>query len=272
MAEILSNQFTTTVSKGAQATTKQILSNQFAATISRSAQTITKQILSNQFTTTISRESEIPATLGDELSTVVNIYKKGVLLTPVSGTPTTDQYAVTITGTTNCTATLEDDNKTIKLLTSTSNTGRIDVSINIENKETYIKSIPVASITVTQEISGSMSKIEQKADKINLLVQGETASELTMTDTFTELISNNITLTADHINLNGYVSNDEANWSIDNEGNIRAENLKIEGDVGADTLSVNYIDNPCYPATLAGSVHLYVNANSGNDDYTIDDI
>ena len=272
MAEILSNQFTTTVSKGTQTTTKQILSNQFAATISRSAQTITKQLLSNQFTTTISRESEIPATLGDELSTVVNIYKKGVLLTPVSGTPTTDQYAVTITGTTNCTATLEDDNKTIKLLTSTSNTGRIDVSINIENKETYIKSIPVASITVTQEISGSMSKIEQKADKINLLVQGETASELTMTDTFTELISNNITLTADHINLNGYVSNENANWSIDNEGNMRAENLKIEGDVGADTLSVNYIDNPCYPATLAGSVHLYVNADNGNDDYTIDDI
>ena len=83
---------------------------------------------------------------------------------------------------------------------------------------------------------------------------------------------NDITLTADHINLNGYVSNDDANWSIDNEGNIKAENLKIEGEVGADILSVNYINNPCYPATLAGSVHLYVNANTGNDDYTIDDI
>ena len=117
-----------------------------------------------------------------------------------------------------------------------------------------------------------MSEVKQTADKINLLVRGKTASELTMTDTFIELISNNITLTADRINLNGYVSNDEANWSIDNEGNMRAENLKIEGQVGADTLSVNYIDNPCYPATLAGSVDLYVNANSGNDNYTIDDI
>ena len=83
-----------------------------------------------------------------------------------------------------------------------------------------------------------------------------------------------ITLTAEHINLDGYVSNnnEKPNWSIDNEGNIKAENLKIEGNVGADTLSVNYIDNPCYPATLAGSVHLYVNADTGNDDYTIDDI
>ena len=81
-----------------------------------------------------------------------------------------------------------------------------------------------------------------------------------------------ITITAEHINLNGYVSNDDANWSIDNEGNIKAENLKVEGEIGTDILSVNYIDNPCYPATLAGSVHLYVNANTGNDDYTIDNI
>ena len=81
-----------------------------------------------------------------------------------------------------------------------------------------------------------------------------------------------ITITAEHINLNGYVSNDDANWSIDNEGNIKAENLKIEGEVGTDVLSVNYIDNACYPATLAGSVDLYVNTDTGNDDYTIDDI
>ena len=116
MAEILSNQFTTIISKETQTITKEILSNQFTTTISKATQTTTKQILSNQFTTTISRVSEVPAT-GDELSTVVNIYKKGILLTPVSGIPTADQYAVTITGTTRCTATLEDDNKTIKLLT-----------------------------------------------------------------------------------------------------------------------------------------------------------
>ena len=266
MAEILSNQFTTTVSKGTQTITKQILSNQFAATISRSAQTITKQILSNQFAATISRVSGGPATLGDELSTVVNIYKKGVLLTPVSGTPSTGQYAVTITGTTRCTATLKDDNKTIKLLTLTGNTGRIDVSINIENKETYIKSIPVASITGTQEISGAMSKIEQKADKINLLVQGETASELTMTDTFTELISNNITLTAEHINLNGYVSNDEANWSIDIDGNMETKNMNVEGGLSADTISCNNLNSPKYPATLDGNLEIYVNSSTGNDD------
>ena len=137
MAEIISNKFTTTITRATQTTTtKEVVSNQFTTTISREAQTTTKEIVSNQFTTTISRSSDVPATLGDDLSTVINIYKKGVLLTPVSGTPTTDEYAVTITGTTGCTATLEDDKKTIKLLTITGNAGRIDISINIENKET----------------------------------------------------------------------------------------------------------------------------------------
>ena len=110
------------------------------------------EIISNQFTSTINKGSGEPSNLEDNLSTVVNIYKKGILLTSVSGTPTTCQYAVTIISTTACTATLEEDNKTIKLLTLTGNTGRIDVSINIENKETYIKSIPVAAITDIQEI------------------------------------------------------------------------------------------------------------------------
>ena len=269
----------------------EIISNKFTTPITRATQTTTKEVVSNQFTTTISRVFDVPATLGDELSTVVNIYKKGVPLTPVSGTPTTGQYAVTITGTIGCTATLEDDNKTIKLLTVTGNTGRIDVSINIENIQTYIKSIPVASITGTQQIN---SAIIQKANEITSTVS-ETYATKETTNSMSSQIQQNanrismkvdkngvissinqssetISINANKINLNGYVSNDEANWSIDNEGNIKAENLKIEGDVGADTLSVNYIDNPRYPATLAGSVDLYVNSSSGNDDYTLDDI
>ena len=117
------------------------------------------------------------------------------------------------------------------------------------------------------------TQYKQLSDKFTWIVSGgDSQSTMTLTDAMYELISKNITLTAEHINLNGYVSNDDANWSIDNEGNMRAENLKIEGGVGADTLSVNYIDNPCYPPTLAGSIDLYINADTGNDDYTIDDI
>ena len=125
----------------------------------------------------------------------------------------------------------------------------------------------VSQTYATQTTTNNMqSQIQQNADSISTKVDvNGVISSINQS-------SETIAINASKINLNGYVSNDDANWSIDNEGNMRAENLKIEGEAGADTLSVNYIDNPRYPATLAGSVHLYVNANTGNDDYTIDDI
>ena len=127
--------------------------------------------------------------------------------------------------------------------------------------------LTVSNTYATQSTTNSMmSQIQQNANNISTKV--DVNGVISSINQSSETISIN----ANKINLNGYVSNDGANWSIDNEGNMRAENLKIEGQVGADTLSVNYIDNPCYPATLAGSIDLYINANTGNDDYTIDDI
>lgn len=146
------------------------------------------------------------------------------------------------------------------------------IGVKYSNRNDYIYSDPVCdeSWRVYQEV---YTQYRQLSDKFTWLVKsGDSESTMQLTDRLFELVSKNITLTADRINLNGYVSNEGANWSIDNEGNMRAENLKIEGEVGADILSVNYIDNPRYPATLAGSIDLYVNANTGNDDYTIDDI
>ena len=146
------------------------------------------------------------------------------------------------------------------------------IGVKYSNRDDYVYSDPVCdeSWRVYQEV---YTQYRQLSDKFTWLVKsGDSQSTMQLTDRLFELVSQNITLTADHINLNGYVSNEDANWSIDNEGNMKAENLKIEGEIGADTLSVNYIDNPCYPATLAGNVDLYVNAGEGNDDYTIDDI
>ena len=229
------------------------------------------EIISNQFSTTINR-STVPSISEDDLSTTINIYKKGVLLTAVSGTPTKNQYKVTITKATGCTAAIQDDNKTIKLLTVTSNTGKVDVSINIESKETYVKSIPVGSIPGTQVISNAMSEVSQTANKISWIVKsGTNSSNMQLTDELFNLVSNNITLTADHINLNGYISNDDANWSIDNEGNMRAENLNVEGNLSADTITCNALNSPKYPGTLDGDIELFVNSSSGNDDAELDD-
>ena len=227
------------------------------------------EIYSGKFTATINR----PIVNETGKNTQVIIYNKGNLLVPVNTTPTDGQYKVTILSTTNCTARLEDDYKTITLLTSTGNSGEIKISINIEGKKTLNKTIPVAVIPSSATIESHYSEQQQLANKFKWLVKsGTSSSNMELTDELFNLVSNNITLTADRINLNGYVSNDDANWSIDNEGNMKAENLKIEGETGTDILSVNYIDNPRYPATLAGSVDLYINSSSGDDDYTIDDI
>ena len=249
----------------------QIYSGEFAMTIDRP--TINEpgmsEIYSGKFTATIDR----PIVNETGKNTQVIIYNKGNLLVPVNTTPTDGQYKVTILSTTNCTARLEDDYKTITLLTSTGNSGEIKISINIEGKKTLNKTIPVAVIPSSATIESHYSEQQQLANKFKWLVKsGTSSSNMELTDELFNLVSNNITLTADRINLNGYVSNDGANWSIDNEGNMKAENLKIEGETGTDILSVNYIDNPRYPATLAGSVDLYVNSSSGNDDYTLDDI
>ena len=249
----------------------QIYSGEFTMTIDRP--TISEpgmsEIYSGKFTATIDR----PIVNETGKNTQVIIYNKGNLLVPVNTTPTDGQYKVTILSTTNCTARLEDDYKTITLLTSTGNSGEIKISINIEGKKTLNKTIPVAVIPSSATIESHYSEQQQLANKFKWLVKsGTSSSNMELTDELFNLVSKNITLTADRINLNGYVSNDDANWSIDNEGNIKAENLKIEGETGTDILSVNYIDNPCYPATLAGSIDLYVNSSSGNDDYTIDDI
>ena len=248
-----------------------IYSGEFNMTIDRP--TINKpgmsEIYSGKFTATIDR----PIVNETGKNTQVIIYNKGNLLVPVNTTPTDGQYKVTILSTTNCTARLEDDYKTITLLTSTGNSGEIKISINIEGKKTLNKTIPVAVIPSSATIESHYSEQQQLANKFKWLVKsGTSSSNMELTDELFNLVSNNITLTADRINLNGYVSNDDANWSIDNEGNMKAENLKIEGETGTDILSVNYIDNPRYPATLAGSVDLHINSSSGDDDYTIDDI
>ena len=74
---------------------------------------------------------------------------------------------------------------------------------------------------------------------------------MSLTSDAYNVISKNISLTADRINLNGYVSNDDANWSIDNQGNMNSKNMSIEGELSADTITCNKINNPNYPESLS---------------------
>lgn len=53
---------------------------------------------------------------------------------------------------------------------------------------------------------------------------------------------------------------------------IKGDSCFIEDTLTADTLVCKDIENPKFPQTLAGNIELSVNATTGNDDYTLDDI
>ena len=87
-----------------------------------------KSVISNSFNMIINR----PAQELTKPSTVVNMLKDNVLLTPVNTTPQEGEYKVTIIKCTNCTAELSTDNKTIVVNSVTSSNGKIDISIDVD--------------------------------------------------------------------------------------------------------------------------------------------
>lgn len=123
-------------------------------------------ISSNTFSVTINKP-EIEQTA---LTTQVILYKGTNQLSAVAGTPGVNEYNVVITSTSNCTAKIQSDNKTIKLLTASSNNGKINISINVENVKTYNKTISVANITSTSSIktiSNKVVEVKQTADSLS---------------------------------------------------------------------------------------------------------
>ena len=121
-----------------------------------------KSTRSNTFNVTINK----PVIASTSSNTTIEIYRKGEKLASVNTTPTTGQYKVTITSTVNCTAKLENDYKTITVTNVTGNKGQINITINIENKNTYSKTIPVANMLSTSAVSNKMSEVEQTADAL----------------------------------------------------------------------------------------------------------
>ena len=140
----------------------------------------------------------------------------------------------------------------------------------------FIQSLENFKTTISEQyddqgnIDERMSVVEQKADKINWLVKsGTSESDMELTDKTFDLISKNIKLTADRINLNGYVSNENSNWGIDLDGNIFSKNMNVEGELSTDTVSCNKISNPKYPQALSSNINIYINS-SGNDNVELD--
>ena len=161
---------------------------------------------------------------------------------------------------------IEDTVKKGELLSEPSLIKRSEFIQSLESFKTTISEQNVD----TGDLDRRMSIIEQKADKISWLVKsGTSESDMELTDKTFDLISKNIKLTADRINLNGYVSNEDSNWGIDLNGNIFSKNMNVEGELSTDTVSCNKISNPKYPQALSSSINVYVNS-LGSDDIELD--
>lgn len=173
----------------------EIYSNSFTSKVNRASTSTTATIYSNTFTTTVNKV----VVEETNKNTQINIYNGTTQLVAVNTTPTTGQYKVTITDTTNCTAKLESDYKTITLLTVTGNAGEIQISINIEGKTTVNKTIPVAAITKSSVIKAHETQYQQLSDRFSWWVRGESSSSMTLTEDALTVIAKQVKITGDMI-------------------------------------------------------------------------
>ena len=242
------------------------------------------EIYSNTFTTTVNKV----VVAQTSKNTRIDIYKGTTPLVAVNTTPTTGQYKVTITDTTNCTAKLESDYKTITLLTATGNAGEIHATINIEGKSTVNKTIPVASITKSSVIKATETQYQQLADRFSWMVRGNSASSMTLTDEMLAIITKQVKVDGDML-VNGAIDgktitgatiigstfrNQSNTFSVDSEGNIVGaqiqgsevigDSFSVEGELTADTITANKINSAQYPSTLDDDIQIEI-SSSGDD-------
>ena len=250
------------------------------------------EIYSNTFTTTVNKV----VVEQTSKNTRIDIYNGTTPLVAVNTTPTKGQYKVTITDTTNCTAKLESDYKTITLLTATGNAGEIHVTINIEGKSTVNKTIPVAAITKSSVIKATETQYQQLADRFSWMVRGNSSSSMTLTDEMLAVIAKQVKISGDMI-VDGAIDgktitgatiigstfrNQNDTFSVDSEGNIVGaqiqgsevigDSFSVEGELTADTITANKINSAQYPSTLEDDIQISINSGGSDDNELYDGV
>lgn len=250
------------------------------------------EIYSNTFTTTVNKV----VVEQTSKNTRIDIYNGATPLVAVNTTPTKGQYKVTITETTNCTAKLESDYKTVTLLTATGNAGEIHVTINIEGKSTVNKTIPVAAITKSSVIEAHETQYQQLADRFSWMVRGNSSSSMTLTDEMLAVIAKQVKISGDMI-VDGAIDgktitgatiigstfrNQSDTFSVDSEGNIVGaqiqgsevigDSFSVEGELTADTITANKINSAQYPSTLEDDIQISINSGGSDDNELYDGV
>ena len=306
MAQITSNTFTINVNREATSTTKTITSNTFTINVNRETNTeddLTTKVIIYKGVNELTAVNHIPS-VGEYQVTIIGTKNctaklksdnKTIRLLSVSSSASQINIAINVEN-------VKTYNKTISVASIISNevvhesiVKQSQLEQNLDGFKTTVSATyqtkdDMKDYSTTSAIN---STINQKANEITSTVSQTYATQSTTNSMLSQIQQNansistkvdvngvistinqsaeTIAINANKINLNGYVSNDEANWSIDNEGNIRAENLNIEGDLSADSITCNTLNSAKYPGTLDGDIELFVNSSSGNDDAELND-
>ena len=215
------------------------------------------EIKSGRFSIKVDRVTNNTQTGTNGKTSEVIVYKGLNLLTPVNVTPSENQYRVTLSCT-GCTAELKNDYKTIYVKNVTASSAKIDVTINVENKVNYKKTISVEKVISENEISNmksNISVIEQKADSISLRVEQTEANLLNNYPTYSNMNSaidmkaNSITSTVSKT----YATKDDFNHLNIGSRNmlLKTSDFKILSCNGTENQSF-FLYNISDPSLLAG--------------------
>lgn len=262
--------------------------------------------LSTNYSTTSAMNSAIAQSASNITSSVSSTYatKKSVtdlqtnLTTNYSTTSTMNsainQKADSITSSVSSTYQTKSDMKNYPTTTQMNSAiNQKADSITSTVSSTYATKTELNNETLALE--NSISTVSQTANKINWLVKsGTSSSNMTLTDKVYSLISSNINLTADHINLHGYVTANNG-FSIDTNGNMTARNGTFSGNITGSTfsssndvfqvlddgtvnsdylvinkevstkeLNVDIINNREYPKAMHRATTVYINQNGAD--------
>lgn len=139
-------------------------------------------------------------------------------------------------------------------------------------------------------IRNDVSRVEQTANKIGWFISGSSSSSMTLTDEALTVIAKQLKVSGDMIvdgaidgktitgatMVGGTFRNESNTFSVDSEGNIVGaqiqgsevigDSFSVEGELTADTITANKINNAQYPSTLDNDIQIEIDPSTGSDD------
>lgn len=129
------------------------------------------------------------------------------------------------------------------------------------------------TVATTYATTTKVSEVEQKADKISFIVaSGDSASSMVLTDDFYNVVSDNITLSADRIKLEGLTTVNE-NFKILTDGTCESSDLVVTNNISTNTLTAEIINVPWIAQSFTRDVIVHINPSHeySSEDYTLED-